>query len=70
MTTNRLILPDVDHHNITAIVEDYLDFHVLPILIVCYSKPDLLDQVLKVVYKRSGSVSMKKQGDLVEISLL
>jgi hypothetical protein len=70
MTDHRLILPDVDHYNISAIVEDYLKFHALPVTIVCYSKPELLDQVLSVIYNRSVSTSIKKHGDLVEISVI
>lgn len=70
MTDHRLILPDVDHYDIPSIVADYLQFHALPVVIVCYREPEILDQVLTVVYKRSCSTKMKKQGDLVEISVI
>lgn len=70
MTDHRLILPDVDHYDISSVVDDYLQFNALPVVIVCYSDPEILDQVLTVVYKRSCSTRMKKQGDLVEISVL
>ena len=70
MTNHRLILPDVAHRDITALVAAYLQFHALPVIIVCYSEPELLDQVLTVVYKRSCSTRIKKQGDLVEISVV
>lgn len=67
MTINRLIVPDIDHWNISGIVEDFIKNHELPVLILCYTDPVAMDQVMSVVYKRGCSISMRKQGDLVEI---
>lgn len=70
MTDNRLIIPDTDHRDITFIVENYIQSHDLPVVIVCYTYPEILDLVMSAIYKRGHSTSMRRRGDLLEISVI
>lgn len=70
MVDNRLIVPDTDHRDIAFIVEDYIRGHELPVVIVCYIYPEMLDLVMSAIYKQGRSTSMKRCGDLVEISVI
>lgn len=70
MDDNRLIIPDLDHSDVQYMVTDYLRHHELPVVIVCYTTPEILDQVLSAIYKNGHSTSMRRQGDLVEISVV